>query len=237
MKSLPPRTFVLVGFVLISFAFSSYGQSSDIDSSTVPPISIEILDPTSPGCCGGSVLGRDERPDPVGARLKNVGLIPIRAYAVITDVNGRKDVRFAIYPSKPVEPGKDFTDSYVYDQSDKVSFSLDFVEFTDGSKWGNDSNEKSKLIDAYMEGWNLAIARIKKVLGEQEAAYFIRLVELIEFTSSGDPIGAPKPERVKSLKKDGYRVVVNSIRQMHTRTGEAVVVADKLEQMEEPVNK
>jgi hypothetical protein len=193
----------------------------DTPPQTMCPLSISVVDLKLPMMLT------------VRLSLQNTSDKPIRAYVLVSESGDKKHTRSVVRPV-PVEPGKMTEDIVSGIKNTSVSVTLDYVEFADGSTWGSDAYGRSKQIAGYFRGRELAIERLKQLLGDQPQAEFWDQISRSGSYSFGEPAGMSRPNAGEREAGVGYRVVVDALRRMRTRTQEALELARKLEIMTLP---
>lgn len=93
----------------------------------------------------------------------------IRAYAVVADAGAASRVDFVnlTTPSSVLQPTQIRTFDIAYDEKaapEKVTLSVDFVEFTDGGIWGRDSHNSRDKLAGQREGAKAERQRLREIL-------------------------------------------------------------------------
>jgi hypothetical protein len=162
----------------------------------------------------------------------NAGDKPIQAFVLVVDADRGKQVHTTIRPVKMIG-----TDEFVFENAGifkegKFTLSIDYVEFADGMTWGGDQFGRSKYINAYLTGRNLAITRLKDLLGGTIPDDFQKLLDAFGSYSVSEPANIHRPDMSNRQTLLGYREVITMLRRSNKRTEEAQDLARKLELME-----
>jgi len=116
--------------------------------------------------------------------------------------------------------------------SAKPVVSVDYVQFADGTTWGEDSLGRSKHVAAYLKGRNDAIARVQEMLVGQDATEINGMFERFGSASFAEPnLPAGRPQRYIDWSVRGFEEVVNVLRRMPRNTELGRDLAKRLEAM------
>jgi hypothetical protein len=116
--------------------------------------------------------------------------------------------------------------------SAKPVVSIDYVQFTDGSSWGEDSLGRSKNVAAYLKGRNDALARLQEMLAGQDATDINRALDVFSASSFAEPnLPAGRPPRFVDYSVRGFEEVINILRRMPRNTDLGKDLANRLETM------
>ena len=112
----------------------------------------------------------------------------------------------------------------------KPVVSVDYVQFTDGKTWGEDSLGKSKHIAAYLKGRSDAFARLQELLAGQDGSEIYKALETFSSASFSEPnLPAGRPPRHIDYSARGYEEVINILRRMPRSTELGKDLANRLE--------
>lgn len=119
--------------------------------------------------------------------------------------------------------------------SAKPVVSVDYVQFTDGKTWGEDTLGRSKHVAAYLKGRNEALARLQEMLAGQDATDVNEILDrsIPGSSSFGEPnlLPAGRPPRYVDYYARGYEEVINILRRMPRNTELGRDLAHRLETM------
>jgi hypothetical protein len=108
--------------------------------------------------------------------------------------------------------------------------SVDYVQFTDGKSWGEDSVGKSKDITAYLKGRNDALARLQEMMAGQDATDINKALDLYGSSSFAEPnLPTGRPPRYIDYAQRGLEEVINILRRMPRNTELGRDLANRLE--------
>ena len=231
----PTLTFTSLVFIF-SLAGMLSGQTQRIPMPSPPQAAIEIVEqPGSP-----LKFSVDEqaaaRFGPVAAlKVTNVGKQSVRAFIIrIDDGPGHYAIEFLL---QPLEPGADRMEiiptfsNAKREGTRQVSF--DAMEFADGTAWGADTVGKAKKITDFYRGRNIAIAKLKELIGDQDPRDFMMTIEAFRSSSFGGQISNPDPrEENVDYAVRGYEQIISLLRTSPRRPDEAKEFARKLELMQ-----
>jgi len=107
----------------------------------------------------------------------------------------------------------------------------DYVQFADGTSWGEDSIGKGKDVAAYLKGRSAALARMQEMLAGQDAADINRAFDVFSSSSFSEPnlLPAGRPPRYVDYYVRGYEEVINILRRMPRSTDLGRDLANRLE--------
>ncbi|MDQ3633024.1 MAG: hypothetical protein M3405_00735 [Acidobacteriota bacterium] len=157
-----------------------FGQTPQI--SDQQPISAEVLgQPDSPlRLAIINVNNTQKTYQEIHYSIENTSDKEIFAYVILTSYKGViGDTSARIPLSFPV--GK-LTEHSHFEQranlkpDSAITFWVDYVEFTDGTSWGKDSQGRSKLILAVRIGQQKGFEQVKKLFAEQSIDEFIKIL-------------------------------------------------------------
>ena len=231
-------TLTFASFVFIfGLAGMLFGQTQRAVMPTPPPqAAIEIVEqPGSP-----LKFSVDEQAVarflPVAAlKVTNVGKQGVRAYVIrIDDGPGHYAIQFLF---QPLEAGADRVEIIpAFSNANREGtrqVSFDVVEFADGTTWGADALGKSKKITDFHRGRNIAIARLKELIGDQDPTDFMKTIEVFKSSSFGGQITSPDPrEDNLDYAIRGYEQIISLLRKSPRRPDESKELARKLELMQ-----
>jgi hypothetical protein len=196
------------------FLSSHYGFSQNM-----PPLRVVVLQqPDSPILILSTYVDSSDPLRPrYGYSITNTDDKPIRAFAIRESVSTRGGapiistslthspaVKLFLKPheSRQAEGG---LGSIYQVPPDKVEIALDFVEFADGTRWGDDTGKSGEMLDGFRAGGKAAIKRYREILASEGA---IALERVLEGQNSIQP-----ESQSKSVKWiDGFNSGVSTVK-------------------------
>jgi hypothetical protein len=230
----------LISFVVAATALLSsvYGQSQSVERSTQVDTVVEVADQS--GCplkltaklIGGRLPVIDIAPHTLSDK-------PIIGYILVQNGETSKAV-FGI--ARPGDPVVKDTRNRNYGmgaalEEKHIVVSVDYVEFLDGTSWGEDAFKHGAGIKQFVRAWSLAMTRLRDITMEyKEPEFFVRRGTLggtATWSGHVAPNGMPPPVP-RGLEDGGYDSVLRNLRLRTDREAEAQEIARKLELMRTP---
>ena len=117
--------------------------------------------------------------------------------------------------------------------SAKPVVSVDYVQFADGTSWGENSLGKSKDVAEYLKGRNEALARVQEMLAGQDATDVNRAFDVYSSSSFSEPNVLPggRAPRYVDYYVRGYEEVINILRRLPRNSELGKDLANRLETM------
>ena len=152
----------------------------------------------------------------VAMELVNVSKKQIRAYAIKQSMEGQdQHVGQVVFTSleannkEPLKPNQLITDFDVYDagpanEEQQVVFLIDYVEFSDGTKWGTDSAKFAEKSEGQRAAIHILSKRLFRILSTSNSA------EVMSALEKGEANIEPPADRSDEWK-EGFRVGCRSI--------------------------
>lgn len=225
-------TLVLLGAAFIAPAF---GQPEN----PTPPGSFVIADqPDSP--LKVSLERQGPSASSMMLKVTNAGSLPVRGYVLRVKGEERDHVYSSVFVNRFIDPGKwkpaGVSSGYVGNvKPQTVEISVDYVEFTDGSKWGPDTLGRSVRIKDYIKGHEAAKSKLAELLAGQDGGEIMKHVQMFGGHTYGEPAQVPA-ERGRDSFDLGYEHVLHRLRQMKgPREEEAKELARKIEMVQKSV--
>lgn len=167
--------FLVLGILTASFWFFYHNHSF---SQTAPPPRIVVAEqPGSPLLLLSKYVDSSDPLRPrYGYSVTNVSDKPVRAFAIQERVSvggGAPTIHTSLTHSpavklflKPHESRHEEggLGSIYQSPPDKVELAVDFVEFADGVKWGDDTSKFSEILDGFRAGGKAAIKKYREIL-------------------------------------------------------------------------
>lgn len=144
---------------------------------------------------------------------QNQGIKRIRAYALVADGGDASRIDFANLTGQNafIQPTQIKTFDVAYGESrvpESVTFSVDFVEFDDGSTWGLDSHNSRDMLAGQREGAKAERKRLRDLLKSKGP---VAVFDAIQAEGSDNPeVGTTTKNSERWLQ--GYRNGIASIR-------------------------
>lgn len=230
------RSLGLIGILTLNATVGADGQTTVVQPTVPAAIVVDIaLQSDSPI----RLLDVGDRPAGIVVvtfKVQNNASLPIRGYVLVVDTGKGKRTYTTILPEKPIEPGKSASRGIGTGRESRLSIAVDHVLFTDGTTWGTDTYGRSKLINSYIEGRELAVTRLRELVGDADAADFLAPLKVFGSYSIGGPVSPERAGFEILQRQKGYYDVLSSLRRMTKRKAEAQELARKLELMETPAN-
>jgi hypothetical protein len=162
--------------------------------------------------------------------FENVGLKPIRAYTLlINDKRGGQKVITSFHSVKLFQKGEvknaeEFIERQnIKNDNQAFSLSLDYIEFDDGSFWGNDTKKKSTLFLGLLEGKKSAIKNIRnsiKNLNASQINEFYKIINQDLLELNVDTSNINQSEEWKNGFRLGYRSVFSILQRVSDKSVE-----------------
>jgi hypothetical protein len=104
----------------------------------------------------------------------------------------------------------------VREGTSKPVVSVDYVQFVDGTSWGENSLGRAKDVAAYLKGRNEALAKVQEMLAGQDATDVNRMLDVYSSSSFGEPNVRPanRPPQYVDYFVRGYEEVINILSRM-----------------------
>jgi len=223
--------FASAAIAIVGFPIGTLAQTIQQIPATPSQLTVDIAE--QPDCpLRLSLDAPPLRPPSFTVKLVNTGDKPIEAFVLIVDADRGKQIHTTIRPVKMIGTETSVFENAGIFKEGKFTLSIDYVEFADGTTWGADQFGRSKYINAYLTGRNLAITRLKDLLGGNIPDDFQKLLDAFGSYSLAEPANANRPDLSKRQTLQGYREVISMLRRSTKRTEEAQDLARKLELME-----
>jgi hypothetical protein len=113
----------------------------------------------------------------------------------------------------------------------KLYLLIDYVEFEDGSSWGNDVAKQSEFIAGSRAGWKEAVKQSRELLKSQKTVDLINFLRQ-EITETNLPFIDPsQTDKWQRGYRSGYQTVISTLRERYEQQG-LDSLSTKLEEME-----
>jgi hypothetical protein len=152
-------------------AFTTYAGQRAIQ---LPNISV-VPQPTSPlRISSARFEGANQEQHDIVFNITNIGGEPVSAYALRQDVSAGGKSRSSVLlfdlglTDSVLSPRQSVTRADTFqplaDEPNTLSISIDYVEFSDGTKWGPDTFRSAEQVAGQREGARQAIKRLGEIL-------------------------------------------------------------------------
>jgi hypothetical protein len=222
----------------------SFGQIQKAEPLSQPPIRVEIVEQKD---CPLRIMVVNVDNSALSAQnivysLQNISNKSIRAYTLLGDGKSDGKVVTNSFISKLFQPseyeyGDFFVEREIAKEEKTISLSIDYVEFEDGSAWGNDSQKKSKEIAGAREGRKAAIQHLKGLLKNQNATDETGIKTFLKQDIKQIIVAVPntiQSDEWKTGFRGGYKAVISVLQRI--REQEIETLAQKLDEMEKIAN-
>lgn len=228
-----------LGIFLIHTALA---QKSDNDYQNQPPLSVEVVSQVdSPLLI--TILNVDNSNSSyqtVNYTVQNVSKMPIRAYTFLGyKKQGGKFITNS-FTTKLFQPKEVKVEEFVEERAniksdEKLSLSIDYVDFSDGSSWGEDKYQTSEQIAQERAGRKAAIKHLKSVIDSQGQTALLNLLEQ-DILDLQVPIPDSKmSEQSQRGFRAGYKSVVSAVQE--NKNQENKILLKKLDEMEQVIGR
>ncbi|MGI8670485.1 MAG: hypothetical protein ACR2J3_11685 [Aridibacter sp.] len=173
-------------FLLLNLALSGFptikvfGQTPQISDQY--PIVAEILSqPESPlQLAILDINNTNKLYQEISYSIENISNKEIFAYVILSSDEKGISGSGASFPrsfsAKEITPSSYIEQRTNLKPNPKIIFSVDYVEFVDGTSWGKDSQNRSILISAFKIGRRKGFERVKKLFAENSIDDFIKIL-------------------------------------------------------------
>lgn len=158
----------------------------------------------------------------INLAVQNTGNKPVRAYSVYAEGKLTGRTVTSNFAAKLLQQGESYNNRLPVEREnikadEKLSLSVDYVEFEDGSSWGDDTQQRSMKITAEREGRKAAIKQIKDLVKNQD---FNTLTNLFsqEITELSFPLqSSNQTTDWQNSFQGGYRSAIAILREYQKR--------------------
>lgn len=245
------RFLLLFGFVMILNIImtvvllrASYGQTQKDDYSSQQPVKVEVMEQKD---CPLRIMvvnvdNSNLSFQIIAYSLENISDKPISAYVLLGDGKNNGKIITNLFTTKLFQTGKyEFSDFFVeretIKENEAVFLSIDYVEFSDGSSWGSDSQGKSEEIAGQREGVKTAIKQLKDSIKNQSASNAKNTKNLLEKDIKEIEVDMPNTNQSDEWKKgfrSGYKGIISTLQREREQKSENLI--KKLDEMEKIAN-
>lgn len=221
------NTFLTLVLLRSSLAQSEVSKSSDqppitafVASQPGSPISIEIV----------GVDNSKSRFQSVNFTARNASSKPIRGYVIWGGEDGQGKIISEFFPTKPSSPRSTYADEMMLERENikgdkSIVLTVDYVEFADGTSWGNDFLQESAQVSAQRIG---ALSATSEFL-DKISRYDLDSISSLLVTPLAE-IEVPSSEMSKNFEekrlkayRSGYLGVVRFLKANHDKGREELV--------------
>jgi hypothetical protein len=235
---------ILISLAIVAATLASvaFGQSPMVAPPSRAEMAVEVAEQANcPLKLSIKVL---DGPMPVidfePSTLSNKSII---GYIIVGSGETKKTIVGTARPGDPVERDtKSWPGGMVMHDQKHVIVFVDYVEFADGSSWGEDAYKQSGRIKQFVRSWSLGMERLREIVKTYEdPEFFIHRGMISGRTSWSGPVmpNADMPRLPPGFDDAGYDTILRNLRLHVKRDDEAQEIARKLElmRMPAPVNK
>lgn len=240
--------FILVMVINILLTVSllrvSFSQIRKDDFSSQRPIKAVVIEQKD-NPLRITVINVDNSPlsyQEVICSLQNVSNKPIRSYTLLGESKGSGKIITGFFATRLLQTGESKTDTIPLErrgikEGEAVLLSIDYVEFEDGSFWGNDSRGKSKALAGQREGTKASIRELKALIKNQNVSKANNVTNLLRDLENVmvDVPDANQSDEWKRGFRLGYKSVISILQGIEGQNIENL--AKKLDEMEKLLNK
>lgn len=224
MRSKLGLKLVTLGLLVSSLALYVSGVVGRLSANTTPQtfyVSIQAQEDSPLQIIAANVRSADPHSPRFDFAVVNKGTVPVRAFTVlreispgnlqaatITHMTSQKDV---------LQPGQSKTvlvnEGTSGQPVEKILLSVDYVEFTDGSAWGDDAFKSAQRLAGQRAGALAALDHFRQISESKGASALIRSV-------GEDTIGVPQLQANTDEWKQGFDIGVGVVRQRLQKAAE-----------------
>ena len=162
--------------------------------------------------------------------LQNVGNKPIRAFTVL---NYGSTTSFRLF--KPFQPNQvSYDQSYIeranLRRPKTIFLSVDYVEFSDGSSWGEDSMKMSEWVAGHRSGAKAAVEKVRSLIKNNDSE---GLSAVLKYEITALPVSESKTGNSHKWQRgfgSGYSSIVSTLEKQSNQSFEALII--KLDELE-----
>lgn len=175
----------------------------------------------------------------VNYSIQNVSQKPILSYTLVGNGKGVGKIITSSYISKLFQPQAVNFEQFYEERANirpesKLSLSIDYVLFADGSSWGEDERKTSEQIIQYIAGRKAAVEYFRKLIEKNDREVLSKLFEqdIVEFQV---PIPDSKmDEMLQRNFRSGYKGVLLTLQQNKDQNNETLL--KKLDEISEVIS-
>lgn len=195
----------------------SFSQTKKEDFSNQQPVKVEVMEQKDSPLritiinVNNSPLSYQE----IIISLQNVSDKPIRAYTLVGDA-GKSSGKVITnsFATELLQIGLSVTNSIDLErqsikEGETALLSIDYVEFEDGSSWGNDNQRKSKVLAGEREGRKVAVKQLKDLLKNRNISSMSDITNLLK-DLEGTIVQVPEANQSDEWKR-GFRLGYKSV--------------------------
>lgn len=160
----------------------------------------------------------------INSVLQNTSKKPILAYTLVANSKSSGKVSTQYFGNKYFQPNE-FVNYEIgierqnLETNDKVSLSVDYVLFENGSSWGADTQKESERIAGNFQGKKKALKELTNLF-IKEKTDFVNKITQKESTDFSSPILDPKqPSKWQTGFQQGYKSVISQLKFAYEKNG------------------
>lgn len=217
-------------------------QTSDDKFKNQSPIEVEVnLPKDSPlSITIVNVDNSDSTFQLVNYAIQNVSNKPIRAYTLLSQRKVGGKIIASSFTNKLFQPQAVNTLQYAEERAniksnEKISFSIDYVDFADNSSWGEDTQLTSKQFADELIGRKAAIKDLKILIKNQNTGTLGNLLEQDILDLQVLIPSSYTNEKAQKAYQSGYKSVIINLQRY--KQSKADILLNKLDEMEQVIGK
>ena len=149
----------------------------------------------------------------VNYTIQNIANKPVRGYVIWAKGKNTGKITTNFFPTKSFQPGTVYTEELSVEREgikpdESLSLSIDYIEFEDGSSWGEDIQGQSEHLIGARAGVEVAVKELRSLINNRETA---ALTALLEKNLVDVDVSLPKTaqsEKWRTGFTDAYKAIV-----------------------------
>ena len=118
----------------------------------------------------------------VNYTIQNIANKPVKGYVVWAKGKHTGKISTNFFPTKSFQPGAFYPEELFLEREnikpdESLSLSIDYVEFEDGSSWGEDAQGQSEHLIGARAGAEVAVKELRSLINNRETAALTALLE------------------------------------------------------------
>ncbi|HLL99564.1 MAG TPA: hypothetical protein VK400_00790 [Pyrinomonadaceae bacterium] len=233
----------LNAFLAVFLLRNVFAQISDDKTKNQPPVIAEIVNQNNSPLriTITNVDNSNKDYQEINYSVQNVSNKDVRAYVVLhhSKSNGDRGTTIRRFGTKLFHPNE-FDNVRLSEErnlikpDDALFLSIDYVEFDDGSSWGNDTARQSEYIAGSRAGWKEAVKQSKLIYNQKGTT----LTEFLGQDSAeiiSPPVDTSQTSKWQEGFRSGYRAAIATLQKAYKNQG-VKAVQIKLNEMEKAVD-
>jgi hypothetical protein len=153
----------------------------------------------------------------VNYTIQNIANKPVKGYVVWAKGKNTGKITTNFFPTKSFQPGAFYTEELFLEREnikpdESLSLAIDYVEFEDGSSWGEDVQGQSEHLIGARAGVEVAVKELRNLINNRET---VALTALLEKKLVDVDVSLPKSVQSEKWQKgftDGYKTIVGFLK-------------------------